>query len=192
MDNYDIKILSVEAGTWAAFEADWQEQCAEVKAEYDDYSPDVLGLIRNLVTGNTPQLGGQNTTHVGALWDSDTKRFYAACVLNRTMLPHTPGYTLRVRHLIVSPLLDHGVGPIQMYPDVVIGVMLGIVYLSSGILTANNIHFHLRSPSDMAFFQAFGLALEGRKVFASVQARGSWLYIEKLGAVGTALTEETK
>ena len=108
------------------------------------------------------------------------------------MLPNTPGFTLRVRQLVVSPLLDYGVGPIQMYPDVVIGMMLGIVHLSSSILSATNIHFHLRSPEDMTFFRAFGVALGDQKVFASVQTRGAWLYVEKVAAVGTAAPEEAK
>lgn len=131
-----------------------------------------------------------NETRVGALWDSDRERFYAVCVLNRTMLPKTPGYTIRVRHLIVSPLLDYGVGDIQMYPDVVIAITLGIVSLSSTVMRANNIHFHMRSPEDVSYFRAFGAALEARKVFAAVKFRGTWLHIEKVGAVGVADSEE--
>lgn len=192
MENYDIKVLSQGDGSWEAFRSDWKAQCSEVLEEFDDYSPDILKLLEGTVTGTTPSLGGTNETVVGALWDAGSKRFYAACVLNRVMLPKTPGYTLRVRHLIVSPLLDYGIGPVQMYPDVVIGMTLGIVHLSSTVLHANNIHFHLRSPQDVSYFHAFGLALEGAKIFASVQTRGAWLYIEKVGAVGTASTEEPK
>jgi hypothetical protein len=192
MTDFDIKLLSCEDGSWAAFQADWRAQCDEVGEIFDEYAPDALSIIEGIATGTTPKLGGTNTTRVGALWDAETKRFYAACILNRAMLPNTPGYTLRVRQLIVSPLLDYGVGPVQMYPDVVIGVMMGIVHLSSNVLSANNIHFHLRSPEDMTFFRAFGVALGDSKVFASVQARGAWLYVEKVAAVGTAQLEETK
>jgi len=192
MTDFDIKLLSTADGSWDAFQADWKLQCDEVGEIYEDYAPDALATIAGVVDGSTPSLGGTNTTRVGALWDAETKRFYAACILNRAMLPKTPGYTLRVRQLIVSPLLDYGVGSVQMYPDVVIGVMLGIVHLSSSVLSANNIHFHLRSPEDMTFFRAFGVALGDNKVFASVQTRGSWLYVEKVAAVGTAQPEETK
>jgi len=190
--NFDIKILSDQDGTWAAFKADWEAQCDEVGDAFDDYSPDVTRLMEGIACGTEPSLGGTNQSAVGALWDADTKRYYAACVLNRVMLPGTPGYTLRVRQLIVSPLLDYGVGEVQMYPDVVIGMTLGIVHLSSGVLPANSIHFHLRSPEDMAYFRAFGAALDNRKIFASVQSRGSWLYIEKAAAVGTAVMEDAQ
>lgn len=190
MADFDIKLLSCEDGSWDAFEADWRRQCGEVDEEYDDYAPDVLNLLSGIVTGKTPTLGGVNVTRVGALWDAQTKRYYAACILNRTMLPGTPGYTLRVRQLIVSPLLDYGVAEVEMYPDVVIGVMLGIVHLSSTVLMANTIHLHLRSPEDMAFFAAFGTALGETKVFASVQRRGAWLYVEKIAAASIAATEE--
>ena len=68
-----------------------------------------------------------------------------------------------------------------MYPDVLIGVLIGIVNVSSTHLMANSIRFHLRSPEDLSFFRAFGTSLNDTKAFASVQTRGSWLYIEKSG-----------
>lgn len=188
--DFDIKLLSQDDGSWEAFQADWKKQCDEVGDDFDDYSPDVLELISSIITGGTPGLGGSNHTHIGALWDADSKRYYAACVLNRVMLPNTPGYTLRVRHIIVSPLIDYGVSEVQMYPDVVVAIMLGIVHLSSSVLQANNIHMHLRSPEDIAFFRAFGAALGETKAFASVQSRGSWLYVEKAGSAAAESTEE--
>ena len=192
MENFDIKLLSATDGSWEAFKEDWQNQCDEVGEDLDEYSPEILKLIEGTVLGTEPALGGTNETRVGALWDSDRKHFYAVCILNRTMLPRTPGYTLRVRHLIVSPLLDYGLGDVQMYPDVVIGITLGIVKLSSTVLPANSIRFHLRSPEDVAYFRAFGAALGERKVFASVKAHGAWLYIERVAAVGTAAIEEAE
>ncbi len=192
MDNFDIKLLSTEDGSWEAFKEDWQDQCDEVGEDIDDYSPQILKLIEGTVLGTDPTAGGPNDTRVGALWDGDRKHFYAVCILNRTMIPRTPGYTLRVRHMIVSPLLDYGVGEIQMYPDVVIAITLGIVKLSETVLNANSIRFHLRSPEDVAYFRAFGSALGERKVFASVKAHGAWLYIERLAAVGTAAVEEAE
>lgn len=192
MDNFDIKLLTKTDGSWDAFCLDWQEQCEKVGEDFTEYAPDLIEIMRDIACGTGSALGGTNQTAVGALWDGESKRYYAACVLNRVMLPKTSGYTLRVRQLVVSPLLDYGVAPIQMYPDVVIGMTLGIVHLSSSVLAANNIHFHLRSPEDVTYFRAFGVSLGEASVFASVQTRGAWLYIEKVGAVGTGPAEETK
>lgn len=192
MAAFDIKLLARDDGSWDAFEADWKAQCDEVDESYDDYAPDAFGVIGGIIDKSLSTVGGVSTTRVGALWDSESKRYYAACVLHRSLLPHTPGFTLRVRQLVVSPLLDYGVAEVQMYPDVVIGVLTGIIYLSSSVLQANNIHLHLRSPEDISFFRSLGMALSGANVFASVQTRGSWLYVEKVAAVGTGAAEELK
>ena len=189
MTDFDFKILSVDDGSWDAFCEDWKVQCDDVAEEFDDYAPDALGVIQGIMSGDIALLGGSGTTVVGALWDATTKHYYAACVLHRAMLPGAPGFTLRVRQLVVCPLLDFGVSDIEMYPDVVVGVVLGIVNVSSTDLPANSIRFHLRSPEDLSFFRAFGTSLNETKAFASVQTHGSWLYIEKTGA-GMAPVEE--
>lgn len=189
MADFDLKILSPDDGTWDAFCDDWKGQCSEVNDTFEDYAPDALGVIGGIMTGDLKTLDGTGTTVVGALWDADTKHYYAACVLHRVMLPGAPGYTLRVRQLVVCPLLDYGLSDIEMYPDVVIGVVLGIVHVSSTNLPANSIRFHLRSPEDLSFFRAFGTSLNETKAFASVQTHGSWLYIEKSGTE-TAPVEE--
>lgn len=190
LPDFDLKVLSQEDGSWDAFKTDWAAQSAEVGEDFDEYAPSVISVLEDIVTGDLPSAGGTNTTVVGALWDASSARYYAACMLNRVMLPKTPGYTLRVRHLVVSPLIDYGASEIEMYPDVVIGVTLGIVNLSASVLPANNIHLHLRSPEDMTFFRAFGVALGAEKIFASVQTKGAWLYIEKVGAAPASPMEE--
>lgn len=191
MADFDFKILSIDDGSWDAFCTNWKAQCEEVEEQFDDYAADAFQVIHGIMSGTTVVPEGAGTTVVGALWDAETKHFYAVCVLHRALLPAHPGFTLRVRQLIVCPLLDYGLSPVQMYPDVVVGVMVGIVHVSSTVLRANNIHFHLRSPEDMSFFRTFGVTLDETKVFASVQMRGSWLYIEKIGAV-SASAEETE
>lgn len=192
MTHFDIKILREEDGTWAAFEADWKQQCEDVGESIDDYSPEALELLRRIAMGKEPSLGGTNESAVGALWDNESKRYWAAMVLNRVMLPKTPGYTLRVRHMTVSPAVDYGVAEVRMYPDIIIGLVLGIVYLSSTAMHANTLQMHLRSPQDVEFFRVFAASIGPKNVFASVQIRGAWLYIEKVGVVGTTATEETE
>lgn len=192
MSDFIIKVLSAADGSWDAFKADWTAQCEQVGDTYEEYATDALGVIEGIACGSTTALEGTSEVAVGALWDQETGRYYAACVLNRAMLPGTSGYTLRVRQITVSPLLDYGVAEVRMYPDVVIGLVLGIIQLSSTVMQSNNLRMHLRSPEDMAFFRVFANALDGRKAFASVQIRGSWLYIEKVGAVGTATAKEAE
>lgn len=55
MDNYDIKLLSPDDGSWQAFQDDWKSQCAEVGEEIDDFAPDILKLIGDIVEGTAPR-----------------------------------------------------------------------------------------------------------------------------------------
>lgn len=190
MADFEIKILSASDGSWEAFQADWRAQSTEIDDAFEDYAPDALAVIGGFMSGTIPSMGGQNRTEVGALWDIETERYYACCILNLTRLPGVSGKVLRIRQLVVCPLLDAGVCDIKMYPDVVIGVFAGIVHLSSTIMAAEHIHMHLRSPEDMTYFHAFGSALSDTKIFASVQSRGSWLHISKAAEVGTPTVEE--
>lgn len=192
MPDFELTLLDVADGTWDEFKTDWAAQCDEVGEPFEEYAAETLKLLAGVLTGTLTSVGGDNTTRIAALKEIESGRFYACCMLNRTRLPSVVGRTLRVRHLIVSPLLDYGVAEVEMYPDVVIGVMLGIVYHSSGVLAAENIHLHLRSPEDMAFFRIFGQALHGANQFASVQTRGSWLYLTKTDAGNAASSEEAE
>jgi hypothetical protein len=192
MAKFQIHTLSATDGSWDRFREDWQAQCDEVGDNFDDYAPDSLKVVAEIVAGTLLSVGGGNETRIGALWDEDSNRYYACCMLNLARLPNTEGRTLRIRHLLVSPLLDYGVAPVALYPDVLIGVLTGVLHLSETDMQAEHIRFHLRSPEDQAFFKAFGTDLAGSGVFASVQTFGAWLYITKLGDVSRPPMEESK
>lgn len=179
MTDFSMHILSPADGTWGKFTDDWEAQCAEVGDSLGDYALDSLPVLFDIVQGNGASLQGTNTTVVGALWDEDTKHYYASCMLNHAYVPGHSEKVLRVRHIVVSPLLDYGLASVDIYPDVIIGILQGVVQLSSTILMANEIRLHLRSPEDQAFFRVIGTNLGASGVFASVQTHGAWLYITK-------------
>lgn len=192
MAKFEIQILSASDGSWERFRQDWQAQCAEAGDNFDDYAPDSLQVVADAVAGSLLGVGGDNVTKIGALWDDESGHFYACCMLNRTRLPGTEGHTLRIRHLIVSPLLDYGLASVELYPDVLIGILSGVVHLSETEMVAQHIRFHLRSPEDQAFFKAFGTDLAGSGVFATVQTFGAWLYVSKRDGAAEPSTEESK
>ena len=195
MAKFEIHTLSASDGSWDKFRSDWQAQCDRVGETFEEYAPDSLKVVAEIVAGTLLSVGGDNETRIGALWDSESGHYYACCMLNLTRLPQTVGKTLRIRHLLVSPLLDYGIAEVSLYPDVLIGILSGVVHLSSTQMCADNIRMHLRSPEDQAFFRAFGTDLAGSGVFASVQTHGAWLYITKTGSgisEGTAPVEESR
>lgn len=192
MAKFETHILSVQDGSWDNFKRDWAEQAEKAPFSFDEYVPTSMALMTEIVEGTGASLGPLNMTRVAALWDADTSHYYACSILNRTGIPGWSGRVLRVRELTVSPLIDLGEADVAMYPDVIIGIFNGIVHLSSTALGAEHIHMHLRSPGDQAFFHVFGTDLGASNVFASVQARGTWLYITKSAGVGTSAGVETK
>lgn len=181
MATFNVHLLALNDGSWDNFREDWIAQCDEVGEVFEDYASDSLSIISGIVTGAVASMGGVNDTRIGALIDEETGRYYACFMLNHTMVPGNPGYTLRVRHILVSPLLDYGVAEVALYPDVIVGILTGIVHLSSTELSAQHIRLHLRSPEDQDFFRALGTSLHGAGVFESVQTHGTWLYITKFG-----------
>ena len=179
MAEFTICSLEEGDGTWAAFEANWQAQCAEAGEDYSDYAPNSVDVLRGIVDGRVPPVGPPDRVGVTGLRCEEDGHFYAACMLNLVRLPRFTGMTLRVRHVIVSPLLDFGIADTNLYADVLINLVGGVIHVSESVFEANNLHFHLRSPADIDFFRAFGKALDGADVFRSVQTHGAWLHIAK-------------
>lgn len=178
MNKFVIRILSTKDGTWQAFQADWVAQSDQVGEPFEEYSPENLSIIKRIAEGLVEQTK-QNRTMAVAIMDEVDGRHYAVCMANRAGIPGTTGFTLRVRHLIASPILDFGEVPTEVYANVLIAAVGGIIQLSESDLRSEHIRFHLRSPEDMAFFRIMGNALGQSGVFASVQARGAWLMITK-------------
>lgn len=105
--------------------------------------------------------------------------YLAVCQLNSAWLP---GYTepvMRMRHLTVSPTLDLSDDTGTGYGAALVDVFYEVVNLcmTESDMAAKHIKFHLPSPADRTFFAAVGRELHSKNVFASVEARGAWLYI---------------
>jgi hypothetical protein len=180
MTNFSFSRISATDGTWQSFQNDWKSQCESVGEVYEDYAPDSLGVLEAIAGEQINSVQGPLSQTIAAcLRDEDDGTHYLGCMLNLAMVPGNAGMTLRVRHLLVSPLLDFGAADLKLYAEVLVHTLLGVVKASESDLSANNIRFHLRSPNDAEFFSAFGKALDGEKVFRSVDMRGSWLFIRK-------------
>ncbi len=181
MANFVFSKISISDNTWQSFQNDWEAQCAQIGESFDDYAPDSLGILKAIAEGSLEAVhtpGGE--TIAAGLRDEDTGTHYLSCSLNLTAIPRFDGMTLRVRHLLVSPLLDFGTADLKLYAQVLVHTVTGVVKASESYMSANNIRFHLRSPNDAEFFSAFGAALDGEKIFRSVEMRGSWLLITKV------------
>ena len=176
---HETVILSATDHSWATFEQDWRDQSVKAGEPFEDDESSSFAILRDIVSGALPSVRPARHSGVVAFKSAEDGRFHAACMFNHAHLPGDDGPTLRVRHLIVSPLLDYGKLGTDFYAGVLIDAVLGIVQLSETPFVANVIKFHVRSPEDVVFFRAFGSALNGQKVFASVRSAGAWLYITK-------------
>lgn len=165
-----VRLLQSD-GSWPKLLEDWSRQCDEVGESIDDFAPDAMSVIRSFTDHC------ERDTWAAGL--SDGTHWSAVAMLNRTMLPKTDGYTLRVRQVIVSPLLDFGAWSKEKYAETLVNFVWATVQVSGKVLPADHIKFHLRSPSDADFFRAFGNTLDSKSVFREVSTHGAWLAITK-------------
>lgn len=165
-----IQLLQKD-GSWDAFRADWEAQCREVGEDASEYAVTSIEILHGLAVTES-----RDSWAVGLFED---QRCLAVAMANCANIPGPPGKTLRVRHVIVCPLLDYGVLSESAYADALIELTLGIIQLSESSLRSQRIKFHLRSPGDMDYFRAFGRSLDKTGVFASCVMRGAWLYVDK-------------
>lgn len=170
MNGRFTRLLAAD-GTWPKVIDDWTRQCEEVGESIDDFAPESMGVIRSF-TDHCERDTWAAGLHDGSHWS-------AIAMLNRAMLPKTTGYTLRVRHVIVSPWLDFGAWSKDAYAETLVNFVWATVQISEKVLKADHIKFHLRSPSDADFFRAFGNTLDSKNVFSHVSTHGAWLAITK-------------
>jgi hypothetical protein len=171
MSKYKLQRLSDKDSSWSKFCADWENQCQEIGENFNNYAPATMPLIRALAE-----------KHEKGHWACslhDGTRFLAACVAHLAHIPDYDGPVLRMRLLVPCPLLDYGALSDEAYADTLIGFAWGAIKLSDDHLKAKHVKFHMRSPSDMPYFRAFGKNLRDESVFLSTEMKGAWLYITK-------------
>ena len=168
-----MKVIRLRAcdGSLAEFDADWRKQCAEVDEDYGTYGEATTPVIRDMA--------GQDSDREWAIAIKDAERFMAAACAIRTIQKPFPGWSLRIRHITMCPLLDYGNVSEKFYADTLIAILDGAIKLSESDLQAEHIKLHLRSPNDAMFFRSFGHTLDSRGVFAATEAHGSWLTLSK-------------
>ncbi len=169
----EIVRLLTSDDSWDKFEKEWANQCEEVGDAFDSYGAGPVSVTRQLAQN------GSQTEWAIALFDAKNNRSVAcACAILATQKGYT-GKVLRIREVIVCPLLDYGSLPETEYVDTLIGLLNGAVKLSESSLKAKHIKLHLRSPSDAIFFRAVGKSLDSQGVFAATESHGAWLSFTK-------------
>jgi hypothetical protein len=175
--HYSLKRVSTSDGTWQALLDSWEQQCQEVTGDcLENYAIDSLPVLQEIAE-ITEQPSKQRITWAVALYDQT--RPLVAAMANLAPLPNYDRPVLRIRQLTVCPFLDFGALSEDTYAETLIELTSGIVSLSQNQLAAGHIHVHLRSPADVAYFQAFGKTIDGENVFDSVTHKGAWLRIDK-------------
>lgn len=149
----------------------WRKQ-AESHGEEFDQSAYPVGLFEPLEAAGRPQ-AGVFALHYGG-------EYLAACQLNSAYIPGYQNRVMRLRHLTISPTLELTDQSVDQYGLVLFDVLSGVINLclDNGPMRSPHLKFHLPSPADRQYFATIGRNLASRKVFASVEARGAWLYMD--------------
>jgi hypothetical protein len=172
----EMRRLLTGDASWNSLETDWSKQCSEVGDVFESYGAATLSMVRKFAETDS------NNEWALGLYDKTSKRYYAsACAILATQKGYS-GRVLRIREVVVCPLLDYGNLPETAYVDTLIHLLNGAVGLSETSLKARHIKIHLRSPADAVFFRAIGTALDSKSVFAATEAHGAWLSFTKKNA----------
>lgn len=108
MKKLSFRALKSQDKTWDALIEDWRTQCSEFDEDIDQFAMTSLPVLGRLAA--EPEANAA----VFALLD-DQEAHHAVVQLNRAMLPKTSGWTLRARHMILSPKYDYGAYSIDDY-----------------------------------------------------------------------------
>lgn len=158
---------------WAQLVLDWEEECGEFEENFEDYAVASLPVLRELAC-SFPRRDA-------AVYGLDIAgKLSAVCQANSTFLPGYTGKVLRIRHIVLSPRFDYSEAiEIEDYAEALIGVFSGVLKLANGDMPSAHIKFHLKSPAERSFGNAFTEALKGHEAFTKVDLKGSWIYLSK-------------
>lgn len=166
----EMRFLRHVDGTWAEVETQWRAECQRFGDDLDEWAIDAFPVVRQQASEDHPRARA-----LGLFGDDGD--CHAVCFVNLTPLPGYEGPVLRVRHLLVAPRYDLEDSPQEDYGRLLTSVFTAVVGMTYGELAARHVKFHLRSPADVAFFQAVERTLSTLPHFESVKMRGAWLYL---------------
>jgi hypothetical protein len=175
----ELRRLKIDDGSWDELTADWKKQCDEVGDDFASYASSSISVLK--------QAAGELSPTEWSVALQIKGRFMAAAWVNCTTQRGYVGKVLRIREVIVCPLLDYGTLSDDDYVDTLIGVLYGAVNLSETSLVAKHIKMHLRSPADRRFFRAVGNTLDSKGVFEATESHGAWLSFTKHSVVLRAI-----
>lgn len=174
MTTYTFLRLGKKGPAYDDLIAAWKAECEALGEDFETYSAIPVAIFNEIMERDAAKTG----LYVA---QADDGSFGAVCMVNHARIPGYVGPVLRVRHILLSPRFDLGEWEISDYVEVIFAILNGVIERSEkdAKLKANHIKLHARSPSDMQFLQALGTALGKANVYASVQVKGTWLYITK-------------
>lgn len=170
MKQFTFRRLHESDGTWAALKDDWASQCSELCEDFEQFATDSIPVLEALAA--QPET---NASVYGLVCDKE--KHHAVAQLNRAMLPGTSGWTLRVRHLILSPDYDFGALLVDDYAIAIGNVLLQTLAVAHETMPSDHVKFHLRSPADRSFFATLSSELSGITHFKDVRIVGAWLQL---------------
>ena len=163
----------VSKDDWNKLILQWEDECSHYGENYSDFATASLPVLEHLAY-SAPL---RDASVYGLVQDD---KYQVVCQANSTFLPGYQGKVLRVRHIGLSPRFEFSeTVDLQDYTTSLIGVFTGALEVAQQDMPADHIKFHLKSPAERAFGNAFTDALEDHDAFTSVAMKGSWIYLSK-------------
>jgi hypothetical protein len=162
---------TIHNGSWEALLDAWEAECNAYEENLSDYATASLPVLSDLAS-QTP------LKNSGVFVLSHEENQLAVCQANVAFLKGYDGPVLRVRHITFSPRFDYDSDiPLSEYTEALVEVFVHAIQLALTEMPAKHVKFHLRSPTEREYAQAFSDALQGNSAFTKVAAKGSWIYL---------------
>lgn len=163
----------MEKSDWAKLVLEWESQCSDFEEDFGEYAMASLPVLAELACSIPRRDAAVYALTLDGAVD-------AVCQANSTFLPGYTGKVLRIRHIVLSPRFDFSADvDIEDYVKTLTGVFSGAVGLAYKEMPSEHVKFHLKSPAERTFGQAFTNALKGNVSFTEVAIKGSWIYLSK-------------
>ncbi|MBR0654783.1 hypothetical protein [Plastoroseomonas arctica] len=166
----------VTRSSWKDIQAQWRQECVDLGENFDSFSPFAMAHVEKILLEDPPN------PRYGIFSFSRSGQCDAIMHANSNIWPTTHGKILRIVWIFLSPRFDYEERDLAEIASVASGVISGAVALArSAEMTSQHIQLRMGTAFDRTMIASVGAVL-GTMSGITMKIRGSWVYLDGLGA----------
>src|SRR5688572_5758884 len=164
-----LKLCSETNGLLQTVEEAWQEQCATLGEDYEDFAASSLEHAQNIIAGK----GGTGKDYSIYACERDGN-FDCLMHINCARLPGENGMTHKVMWVLLAPNYDY----VDVSPEEIAAIATEIIYGAVELCRADkrsqNVKIHIGNIADRELFRGIAVGLRAAQDLKDVAIRGNW------------------